>query len=168
MNRASIVQWRTRGRGAFAAIAIHAALVSVVMWLDVETPGASPPPLLVSIVEWPEVGSNAPTTQSAPDFSPAPPENAAASEPTESIPTPTSMDVMENAARLADPSAPDRPADAQDAPYADISRGPSEPRDLPAPRRAPRPRVTFENPYLNTPPGPAQRGRRAVQLSQAC
>ncbi len=164
MNRVDILGWLERGRGAIAAAALHLGLVGAILWLDVEPNDSDADPILVSIIEWPVPGAASPDDDSAPDFSPAPQEDASESARVGDVPAPSNLEVVRNAARLADPSAPDRPDDAQNAPQADFSRGPKEARERPEPRE--RRRVEFPDRYFDSAPGPVQRFARAVQCAR--
>lgn len=165
MSRVDVLDMLERGRGAIAAMALHLCLLAGVLWLGVTPDETQADTILVSIIEWPVPGSASPDEDSAPDFSPAPQEDSSEAAKQGDVPAPSDLEVVRNASRLADPSAPDRPDDAQNAPLADFSRGPKEGRE-PLKPRLERPRVEFANPYFETPPGPAQRFARAVQCAR--
>ncbi|MEO1473431.1 MAG: hypothetical protein AAFS03_05745 [Pseudomonadota bacterium] len=167
MTESGFLDWLVRARGAIAALTIHIAVVALLITNDVSPDNSEADPVLVSIVEWPEMGApNTDPDASAPDYSPKPLETEKADVSPGMAPAASEKAVVENAAPLADPNAPDSPSDTQAAPYSEIARGPVEPAEPVETKVERRPQPEFANPWLNLSPGPAQRVAAAVQCAR--
>lgn len=160
---ASALQTLFRYRGALAAVGLHGLLIAVIAWIGAPKPDPYSGALLVSIVEAPAPATPESSESTAPDFSPAPHEAEEAPDIPETLPAPTDMALMEDAARIADPRAPDRPEDSQKAPKGELSGAPSRAEDE-APRELAEP-FRF-HPLFESAPGPAQRFARALQCAR--